>query len=140
MQELTLELKELAKDDSKIEFVGRISDSDRRAYLYACDVICFPSITRNEAFGLALAEGMYFGKPAITFTIPGSGVNYVNINEVTGLECPNRDVKAYAKTLEKLAVNKELRTQYGENARQRVLDNFTFCKFKNNLMSFLDSI
>ena len=45
------------KDDDKVEFLGRITDSDRRSYLYACDIVCFPSVTRNEGFGLALAEG-----------------------------------------------------------------------------------
>lgn len=132
--ELTEELKSKAANDKKIEFVGRISDSEWRSYLWACDVFCFPSITRNEGFGLALAEGMYYGKPAVTFTIPGSGVNYVNLNGVTGIECPNRDTKAYAEALTKLAEDKELRTQYGENARQRVLDNFTFNQFKNNVL------
>ena len=62
----------------------------------ACDVFCFPSVTKNEAFGIALAEGMYFGKPAVTFTIPGSGVNYVNLDGVTGIECKNADCKDYA--------------------------------------------
>lgn len=43
--ELTNELKAMAKDDPKIEFLGRISDSERKSYLYACDIFCFPSIT-----------------------------------------------------------------------------------------------
>lgn len=72
---LTDELKMMAQGDNRIEFLGRIGDSDWRGYLKACDIICFPSITHNESFGLALAEAMYFGKSAVTFTIPGSGVN-----------------------------------------------------------------
>lgn len=131
--ELTEELKNRAKDDSKIEFIGRISDSERRAYLYACDFICFPSITRNEAFGLALAEGMYYGKPAITFTIPGSGVNYVNLDKVTGIECANKNVTEYAASIVKLINNEDLRTKYGNAARKRILENFTEDVFKNNL-------
>ena len=69
--ELTESLKAKAKNDQKIEFIGLISDFEKRAYLHACDIFCFPSITKNEAFGIALAEGMYFGKPAVTFTIAG---------------------------------------------------------------------
>ena len=46
----------------------------------------FPSITKNEAFGVVLAEAMYCYTPAITFTIEGSGVNWVNLHQVTGLE------------------------------------------------------
>ena len=138
--ELTDELKELAKGDSKIEFVGRISNSQKRVYLYACDIICFPSVTRNEAFGLALAEGMYYGKPAITFKIPGSGVNYVNLDRVTGIECPNADSDSYALALKELCKNDELREKYGNNARKRVVENFTAEKFRTNVNKLIKSL
>lgn len=138
--ELTESLKEEAKDDPKVEFLGKITDSERRSYLYACDIVLFPSITRNEGFGLALAEGMYFGHPAVTFTIPGSGVNYVNLDGMTGIECPNCDYKSYAKALSKLADDKEMRGQMGVAARQRVLDNFTSESFKKNLVALVNAL
>lgn len=138
--ELTDSLKEEAKGDPKVEFLGRITDSERRSYLYACDIVLFPSITRNEGFGLALAEGMYFGHPAVTFTIPGSGVNFVNLDGVTGIECPNCDYKAYAEALKNLADDNELRKKMGIAARQRVLDNFTSGSFKKNLLELVDAL
>ena len=137
---LTDELKMQAKELINVEFLGKISDSELVAYLIACDIFCFPSITKNEAFGIALAEGMYFGKPAVTFTIPGSGVNYVNTDGVTGIECPNGDSKAYAEALKKLADNPELREKYGMAARQRVIENFTEKIFEKNLMKLIDSL
>ena len=84
--ELTEKLHEEAKGDAKITFTGRIDDVELKALILASDIFCFPSITKNEAFGLALAEGMYYKKPAVTFTIPGSGVNYVSLDKVTGIE------------------------------------------------------
>ena len=120
--------------------MGRITDSERRSYLYACDIICFPSITRNEGFGLALAEGMYFGHPAVTFTIPGSGVNYVNLNGVTGIECPNSDYRSYAMALKHLCENIELREKYGKAARKRVLENFTSNSFYNNVRNMIEGL
>lgn len=138
--ELTEELKNQAMGDEKIEFIGRISDSERRIHLRACDIFCFPSITRNEAFGLALAEGMYYGKPAVTFTIPGSGVNYVNLDGVTGIECPNADSKAYAEAIYKLAIDDEVRRLYGEQAKTRIVDNFTVKQFAENMLSLLCEI
>lgn len=137
---LTMSLKEQAKDDPKIEFLGRITDSERRSYLYACDIVCFPSITRNEGFGLALAEGMYFGHPAVTFTIPGSGVNYVNLDGITGIECPSCDYRAFAKALKKLSKNEFLRNKYGENAQKRVIENFTGKSFKTNLLRLVNEL
>jgi len=137
---LTEELKQEASGDSKIKFVGQISDSEWRAYLNACDIFCFPSITQNECFGLALAEAMYYGKPAVTFTIPGSGVNYVSLDGVTGIECPNRDVKAYADALRKLADDPVLRKKYGKNARERVIENFTFEQFMDNILKLINNL
>ena len=137
---LTDDLKAQAEGDGKIRFLGLISDVDLRAWLMTCDLFCFPSITKNEAFGLALAEGMYFGHPAITFTIEGSGVNYVNLDGVTGIECPNADSKAFAEAMKTLAGDKDLRSRYGEAARKRVIDNFTYATFKKNIQALVTGL
>ena len=89
---------------------------------------------------MSLAEAMYFGKPAVTFTIPGSGVNYVNLNGVTGIECPNGDSKAYAEALLKLAGDKQLRSQYGAAARQRIQEKFTRNIFEDNVLNLLGEL
>lgn len=138
--ELTDELKAEAEGDSKVQFLGLVSDMELKAYLNAMDIFCFPSITKNEAFGIALAEAMYYGKPAVTFTIPGSGVNYVSINNETGIEVPNRDVKAYAKALNKLRNDVELRNQYGINANKRVVENFLYSQFVENINELVSKL
>ena len=130
---LTSELKKLAEGDSKVHFLGRVSDAELKAYLCACDIFCFPSVTKNEAFGIALAEAMSFAKPAVTFTIPGSGVNYVSLDGVTGLECPNGNAEAYAAALRTLAEDDTLRKRCGEAARARVQALFTQEKFAEHV-------
>jgi len=134
---LTDELKSLAEGDKKVNFLGLVSDTELRAQLMACDIFCFPSITKNEAFGLALAEGMFYGKPAVTFTIKGSGVNYVSPDHVTGLECPNSNSDAYARAMTELADSEDLRRLYGDAARRRVEENFTFAEFKHNIVRLI---
>ena len=138
--ELSDELKTQASDDKKITFLGRVSDSDLIAYYLAMDIFCFPSITKNEAFGLALAEAMYFGKPAVTFNIPGSGVNFVNVKNITGLEVPNCDSNAYADALIKLADDKELGKKLGNNAKQRVIELFTTDTFRKQIQDMVSSL
>ena len=130
--ELTEKLHEEANDDKKVVFTGQIDDMELKALILASDIFCFPSITKNEAFGLALAEGMYYGKPAVTFTIPGSGVNYVSINGETGIEVENRNVKKYAEAMKKLADDAELREKYGDAGRKRVEENFLSTQFCEN--------
>ena len=125
---LTESLKALAKkrNSTRIHFIGRLSDDDLRCYLYAASIFAFPSVTKNEAFGVALAEAMYCYTPAVTFTIKGSGVNWVNLDGVTGIEVPqvgNQD-KAYAEALDTLVVDTNLQKEYSIAAHKRVADNF----------------
>ena len=126
---LTQQLKTLAQGQKNVAFLGRISDEELKAWLLACDVFCFPSVTKNEAFGIALAEAMAYEKPAVTFTIAGSGVNYVSLDKVTGIECPNGDVEAYAQALRTLESDGALRLRYGRAAGERVMEYFTYGRF-----------
>lgn len=135
---LTNSLKELAKDDQKIIFLGKITDSTWRSYLKACDIFCFPSVTKNECFGLALAEAMYYKKPVITFTIPCSGVNYVSIKDVTGLECENSNYEEYANAIKTLANDKDLAKKFVEEGYKRVTSYFIFEEFKKNIGGIIE--
>ena len=134
---LSKALKEEADGDSKISFPGRLSEEDLLAYYLAMDIFCFPSVTKNEAFGLALAEAMYFGKPAVTFTVPGSGVNYVSIANETGFEVTNGDAEAYARAMNELGNKPMLRQKLGENAKKRVEELFLTPGFREKIRMLL---
>lgn len=135
--ELTEQLKTAARSDEKITFTGRIEDDDLKALILASDIFCFPSITKNEAFGLALAEAMYFGKPAVTFTIPGSGVNYVCLDRENGIEVENGNVEKYATAIKCLAEDENLRKKYGESGKRRVTENFLSTQYFENIRNFI---
>lgn len=117
----------------RVYFVGRLSDEMLSRYYYAASVFVFPSITKNEAFGMALAEAMYCNTPAVTFTIPGSGVNWVNLDGVTGIEVPNGDVEAFAGAIDKLLTDDNLAKTYAEAAHQRVAKLFTVGKMMEEM-------
>ena len=85
-----------------------------------------------------MAEAMYYGKPTVTFTIPGSGVNYLSLNGVTGIECPNADAKAFAEAIMTLDSNPELRNQYGLAAKERIIKEFSFNVFKNLVLKSIN--
>ena len=138
--ELTESLKAQASNDNKIHFLGRLSDAELTAYYMACDIFAFPSITKNEAFGLSLAEAMYFEKPAVTFTIPGSGVNYVSLDNITGLECPNQDGKAFADAIKKIADDTSLADRLAFSAKDRVVKNFTNETFEKKIIALIKNL
>lgn len=137
---LTESLKSLAQKDEKITFLGKIKEEELKGYLLACDIFCFPSITKNEAFGIALAEAMCLGKPAVTFTIEGSGVNYVSVNNVTGIEVENGNIENYAQAIKYLANNADVREQYGNAAKSRVKNLFTEHIFRENLNNLIKNL
>ncbi len=124
----------------RVHFVGRIPDDELRCYLHAADVFAFPSLTRAEAFGIALAQAMYCGLPAVTFTIPASGVNYVSPGGVTGLEVPNGDTKAFAAALDRLLSDDTLRERMGRAARERIEEHFTIGAVAGKITGLYDSL
>jgi len=108
----------------KVFLLGKIKDEDLGSYYQACDVFCLSSIHRTEAFGLVQVEAMYFGKPIVSTDIKGSGVSWVNQNNVTGLIVPPKDSKALAKAIDKIIKNPELKEKFGENAKKRFDQEF----------------
>jgi glycosyltransferase involved in cell wall biosynthesis len=62
-----------------------------------CDLFCLPSVSRNEAFGLVLVEALYFGKPLVTTNVEGTGMNYVNKHNETGLVVPPKKFKSISR-------------------------------------------
>ena len=120
----TERLKTMACSD-RIKFIGRISNENLRCYYYASDVFAFTSCTKQEAFGIALAEAMYCGCVPVTFTIEGSGVNWVSVKDQTGIEVPLGNVKAYAEAIDKLLSDRDLYIRYAAAGKNRISDMFT---------------
>jgi glycosyltransferase involved in cell wall biosynthesis len=83
---------------------------------------------------------MYYGTVPVTFTIPGSGVNWVNQNGLTGLEVERHDPKAYAEAIDKLLSNEPLRQQFASAAMKRVRENFLVEHIRGKLTSLYDRL
>lgn len=138
--EETEALKRQARQSANVRFLGRLGDDELLGYMLAMDVFCFPSVTRNEAFGLALAEAMYLEKPAVTFTIPDSGVNFVCLGGEDGLEVPNGDAHAFAEAMKKLASDPRLRESLGRNGRKRVEERFLYEQFRDHVREMAQAL
>lgn len=84
------------------------------------DIFAFPSL--HEGFSLALSEAMSIGLPSIGLKIAPS-VNELIINEKNGLLAENNE-EDYAKNLEKLILDVDLRKKLGMEAKELV-KNYT---------------
>jgi len=133
------ELKAIPCSD-RVKFLGRLLDDDLRCHLHAADIFAFPSNTKAEAFGIALAEAMYCRCAPVSHAIEGSGVNWVSVDKETGIVVPLNDVKALADAIDTLIANDDLCLRYAEAARQRIIENFTTEKAVAVMNSIYDEL
>lgn len=124
------------KFDKKIKVIQSPSN-DEILYLYSISkLFCLPSINKAEAFGVVLIEAMSFNLPLITFKIKGSGVNFVNLNNKTGIVVQNINSKELGKKINALLNAKTLLKKYRLQSKQRyeqVFSEKVFCKNINKL-------
>ena len=71
---------------------------------------------------------MYCKSVPVTFSLAGSGVNWVSLAGVTGEQVPLKDVKAFAAAIDKILSDKKLQEVYAEKAKARILEHFTTAK------------
>lgn len=66
----TEELQRQWADDSRISWLGRVSDAEAASRVKSADAFCIPSL-HGESFGIVLLEGMAAGTPVVASDIPG---------------------------------------------------------------------
>lgn len=111
--ELLPELRALAKDlglESKVQFLGRISEAEKWQLLRSSICLVLPSTA--EGWGVVLTEAATTGTPSVAYDIPG-------VREQTGI-VPSirlvrpRDVSGLADSIQKLLEDPKLRISLGK--------------------------
>lgn len=110
--------------NAPVHFTGALPQADLVAHLHACDVFAFPSVERSEAFGLSVIEAHACGKPVVATQL-GTGVEFANLDGVTGLNVPTRNAPALAEAINRLLSDDALRLKLGAQAKARVEAQFT---------------
>jgi glycosyltransferase involved in cell wall biosynthesis len=103
-----------------VEFTG--NKTDIKAYLQASDIFVLPSLT--EGISNALLEAMASSIACVA--TPVGGNLEVLENAKYGLMPPVGDVQAWAQVLIDLGSNENLRRQFGEKAKERILTKYDF--------------
>ena len=120
-------IHQLAKDlglGDRVQFVGAVSDEDKVAILSLARVVVLPSVSRAEAFGIALLEGMMASKPLISTELQ-TGTSWVNQDHVTGRVVPAGNSDALREALEYFDQHPQEAEKMGESARKRFDQYFT---------------
>jgi phosphatidylinositol alpha-mannosyltransferase len=105
--------------DSRIKWLGRISEEDKLNRLARCSVFCAPSL-RGESFGIVLLEAMAAGAPLVASNI--SGYNNVASNDVNALLVEPGNPVELAKSIMRTCDEPDLRITLVKGGYQRATD------------------
>jgi rhamnosyl/mannosyltransferase len=108
----------------RIQFLGRVDDTDLPECYHRAHIFVLPANARAEAFGTVLLEAMASGLPCITTEV-GTGTSWVVQDSVTGLVAPPRDQQALAQAIQSLLTDPTRQAEMGRAARARVEAEFT---------------
>lgn len=111
--------------EKKVFLLKKIPHQVHLSYLKLCKVFCLPSIDRNEAFGIVLIEAMTFSKPLISTIIKGSGINLLNVNDITGFKVPVKNPKKLGFNILKILKEVKKYKKMSINSKKRYLKFFT---------------
>ena len=114
------------KLNNRVKLLGYISDEYKENLFGACDVFCLPSIHKAEAFGIVQIEAMSIGKPIVTTKIDGSGVHWVNLNGVSGINVTVKSSIELSLAIKEILSDEETYKNYSLNAKSRF--NYLFTK------------
>ena len=116
-----------------VEFMGSIDNNKVPNILRTFDI--FVAASRSESFGVAVLEASSCGLPVVVSNV--GGLTEVVENAKTGLVCESENIKEFSEAIYKLVINKELRVEYGENGRKRVLKYFNWNQSVSQMVNLL---
>lgn len=120
-EELDKLIKELALEEN-IKFLGKLPYDEVIENMRKCDIFSLPSY--KEGFGMVYIEAMAQGKPVIG--IKGEGIADVIDNGVNGFLVQGKNIEELTETLDYLICNEEKRKEIGHNAKNEVINNYTW--------------
>jgi glycosyltransferase involved in cell wall biosynthesis len=104
-------------------------------FMAAADVLVLPSY--REGFGSVLIEGAACGIPSVAYCI--DGVIDAVVDESTGLLVELGKISAFASSMKQLALDGELRSRLGTQARERAIRDFSSDKVTSAWLEFYSS-
>jgi glycosyltransferase involved in cell wall biosynthesis len=120
--------------DGKVRFAGWVNPQELGDYYARAKLVAVPS-RWPEPFGMIGLEAMHYGRPVVAFRV--GGIPDWLEHGVTGLMAPEQDVRAFAAALDQLLSDRQLCSQLGRQAQERVRTMFCFEKYLDRLEGLL---
>jgi len=117
-------------------YLGYISEEQKRALHALADVFVLPSFYEN--FPISILEAMASGTPPVS--TPVGGIPEMITPGYNGVLVPQRDAASLADALVRLIESDTLRRKMGRNARDTVLEKFTWRKTADSTLEYYREI
>jgi glycosyltransferase involved in cell wall biosynthesis len=117
-------IDEVAATRKGVVRLPHLARSELNWLLSQCEMLVLPSIHRSEAFGLVQLEAMSFSKPVVSSAL-GTGVDFVNQNDVTGITFSPGDALAFESAIKFLLENPNQARKMGESGLRSVESTYS---------------
>jgi len=120
-----------------VQLLGRKSQDEVHALMNQSDIFLLPSVTASsgdmEGVPVVLMEAMACAIPVVSTV--HSGIPELVDHEQSGYLVPERDVDALARSLVTLAKDAQLRTRFGHEGREKVMQEFNIHRLNEDLVA-----
>jgi len=126
--------------ESRFIIINNIDNIFLSSLYKNAELFCLPSISRAEAFGIVLVEAMSYGLPLVCSVINGSGVNWVNQHNITGVNINMNDPVYTASTINKVLIDTKLKNYFSENSYNRYNELFTLKMMEDKYLKIISEL
>lgn len=124
----------------KVILLGKVSEYQKVWLFKNCSVFALSSIFKTEAYAIVQVEAMAYGKPIVSTRIEGSGVDWVNLDNYSGITVPIKDPESLGNAVMKILNNPGLYKKFSENALKRYNEMFTYEVMIQKLVASYDQL
>ncbi|GGE91576.1 rhamnosyl/mannosyltransferase [Chishuiella changwenlii] len=125
---------------NKVFLIGKINETEKDFFFRIAKIFVLSSIFKTEAYAIVQVEALSYGIPIISTQIHGSGVDWVNVNGITGITVPIMDSKSISNAINNILYDEELYNTYSKNSLERYREFLTRDKMIKETISIYKNI
>ncbi|MFC7347705.1 glycosyltransferase [Chryseobacterium zhengzhouense] len=121
-------LERIIKDNKlehRVLLPGKITDLEKDFLFKKSKIFALSSIFKTEAYAIVQVEALSYGLPIVSTKIPGSGVDWVNQDNITGITVPIKNSVELGEAINKIINDENLYTKFSKNALSRYHSELT---------------
>ncbi len=119
--------------NDKIQVYNHLNDEEVKKMLSRSKIFLFPSLTRQESFGISQIEAISAGCVPINFDIPGSGVGELIKNNIYGFSIEHKNYSKFNNAIYKLVKSEDLFNEFSDEAIKNYNKFFTRVSFTDQV-------